>query len=197
MIAEIDLLVRTYKQYFSNEEEIMGHLKVPFRSDRCSDGEHDACNVILQPHPKLQKKWLPSLQEIDESVRSLGAFLCGGHCFGFSTQGPSTFDAQGVRNHLGKRRKRVTYNERVEIREFVPTSDHLLNIDRKRNSYSTQCDWYFEPSFYRHINESRHRTTGYRPPPFVTMTERRRRPMRTKLSSGVFESIFDEYRQLI
>jgi hypothetical protein len=79
-------------------------------------------------------------------------------------------------------RKTVSYHDQVEIREYASTTMSDTLLCRKYNSYHIQMDWYYAPSFYRHINDSKQRTARYRLPPILTVTQRRRRLLTTAIT---------------
>lgn len=173
----IDFVVRTWKQYLADKDILK---------------EIDSSAALSLPQSTLRESWLPSYRDLDAFLNSFGDYLCGSHYKGVATQGPAVVHTQSVRNHRARRRKRVTYNERVEIREFTTTSIYQSSIRQKCNSRFVQGDWYFAPSFYRHIDKSRHRTASYRPPPVVTMAERRSRLMDAKHDLNIFDTLFDD-----
>jgi hypothetical protein len=174
IMIDMNLVGRTCKEFLFDEEMVA---KLMFRrvSDSSADSEKDCSGI----YSTIRAAWLPSYQDIDDSVSSFSDYLCGSHCRGDSTKGPTAVDTPSARNHKAKRRKRVTYSERVEIREYTIASVYHSsnNSSRKYNSQFTMGYGYFAPSFYRHINQSKHRTADYRPPPVITMAERRRRRM--------------------
>jgi hypothetical protein len=174
-MIDIDVVVRTWKKYLMARE-------IPVcDSDRGTEHENDS--FVAHSHSTIEETWLPSYRDVDAFMNSFGEYLCGSSCKGVSTE-----DAQGVRHHFDRRRKRVRYHERVEIREFTTSSiDHSIT-SRQYNSPCLKGDLYFAPSFYRHIDKSKHRTARYRPPPIVTLAERKRRLVAAKHYSNCFEN---------
>lgn len=87
---------------------------------------------------------------------------------------------------LLKEERRVSFHPDVEIREHsICVGDHPLCYD----GLPLSLDWaHTETPIYRHIDQSRHRTSRYRAPRRMDFAERRERVFDVQTDPGDFES---------
>lgn len=166
-MIDIDSVARTWKQHFVYKDILS--------CDSDFGLEHENDGRLANSHSTMRETWLSSLRDFDVLIKFFGEYLCGSSCNEISTQETSVAYVQDGQDHQERRRKRVSYHELVEIREFTAESKNHSITGRKFNSRCVKNDWCLEPSFYRHIDKSKHRTSSYRPPPFVSLPERKRR----------------------